>query len=74
MENDNVVNDSQIANKEKKKLRAVNVYLELQVAEQFHALARTGEFFNKKTPTAVARELIHKFVEDNKEKLPTVSE
>lgn len=67
-------NETQVTEKEKPKLRAVNVYLELQVAEQFYALARTGEFYNKKTPTAVARELIHKFVEDNKEKLPTVSE
>jgi len=49
-----------------KTLRGVLVNLDLAVAEAFYSLARTGKFFHKKNPTAVARELILQFVEQHK--------
>ena len=48
-----------------KNLRGVLVNLDLAVAEVFYDLARSGKFFNKKSPTAVARELIQKFVAEH---------
>jgi hypothetical protein len=51
--------------KQAKSLRGVLVNLDLAVAEVFYDLARSGKFFNKKSPTAVARELIQEFVAKN---------
>lgn len=56
-------NSNENGNKQQKNLRGVLVNLDLAVAETFYGLARTGKFFNKKSPTAVARELILEFVE-----------
>lgn len=53
--------------KEKKNnpTKAVLVNLDVSIAEAFYRLAKSGKFFDKKNPTAVARELIHSFVDQH---------
>ena len=53
----------------KPEVRAVLVNLDLLTADSFIRLAKTGKYFGVKNPTALARELILRFVANNQKTL-----
>jgi hypothetical protein len=51
----------------KKELKGILVHLDVELADKFYELAKSGKFYNKKTPTALARELVLQFLDQHSE-------
>ena len=51
------------SNDNKKDLRGILIHLDVALADKFYNLAKSGQFYNKKSPTALARELVLQFLD-----------
>ena len=57
-----------------KDLRGILIHLDVATANLFYSLAKSGQFYNKKSPTALARELVLQFLDKHSPSLDVVVE